>query len=132
MPAMDAHAILGNIMPANVTWGSLQGRIKAGPVTFFRMSTEDVKGKLTAYVTEGESTVDPAETWGGIGVVRVPKLQELLRYVCVNNFEHHVSINMAAVGGSIADALKGYLGWDTYAHHIAAPSGSGRALGAGA
>jgi L-fucose isomerase-like protein len=132
MPAMDAHAILGNIMPASITWGSLQGRIKAGPVTFFRMSTDDVKGKLTAYVTEGESTTDPADTWGGVGVVRVPKLQELLRYVCENNFEHHVSINMAAVGGSIADALKGYLGWDTYSHHIAAPSGSGRALGAGA
>jgi L-fucose isomerase-like protein len=119
-PTMDDHAILELVMPKEITWGSLQGRIKTGPVTFLRMSTDDVEGKLSAYVAEGKSTNDPAFTWGGIGVVEVPRLQELLRYICENNFEHHVSINMSAVGGSIADALSGYLGWHVHPHNIAA------------
>jgi L-fucose isomerase-like protein len=126
-PVMDEHQILGNVMPKSITWGSLQGRIKAGPISFLRMSTDDVNGKLTAYVTEGESTSDPATTWGGVGVVRVPRLQQLLRYICENNFEHHVSINLSAVGGSALDALKGYLGWHVYGHEIGI--GSAAALG---
>jgi L-fucose isomerase-like protein len=115
---MDAHEILGTILPKDRTWGALQGRIKAGPLTFLRMSTDDIKGALSAYVAEGESTNDPAATWGGIGVARVPHLQKLLRYICENNFEHHVSINLSSVGGSVVDALKRYLGWKIYAHNI--------------
>ena len=117
-PTMDDHAILELVMPKEITWGSLQGRIKTGPVTFLRMSTDDVEGKLTSYIAEGESTNDEALTWGGVGVVHVPRLQELLHYICRNNFEHHVSINMAKVGGSIADALEGYLGWKVHPHNI--------------
>jgi L-fucose isomerase-like protein len=117
-PTMDDHAILELIMPKQLTWGSIQGRIKAGPVTFLRMSTDDVHGELTGYVVEGESTTDPATTWGGIGVVRVPRLQELLRFICVNNFEHHVSINMSSFGHSIYEALGKYLGWHVYGHGI--------------
>lgn len=123
-PAMGEHAILGLVMPTEISWGSLQGRIKPGPVTFLRMSTDDVAGKLTAYVTEGESTTDPAPTWGGVGVVKVPRLQELLRFICENNFEHHVSINLSSVGGSIVDALSGYLGWQVHPHHLGVGAGA--------
>jgi L-fucose isomerase-like protein len=129
-PAMDDHAILGTVMPKAITWGALQGRIKPGPVTFLRTSTDDVDGKLSAYVAEGELTTDPAQTWGGIGVVRVPRLQELLRYICEHNFEHHVSVSLAAVGGSIADALKGYLGWQVFPHNIGAGASAQLARGA--
>ncbi len=117
-PRMEAHAILGKVMPGEITWGSLLGRIKAGPMTFLRMSTDDTKGKLRAYVAEGESINDPATTWGGIGVVHVPHLEELLRYICKNNFEHHVSVNLSALGSSVYDALNTYLGWEVYPHHL--------------
>jgi L-fucose isomerase-like protein len=129
-PAMDDHAILELVMPKEVTWGALQGRIKTGPITFLRMSTDDNKGQLSAYVAEGVSTNDPAITWGGIGVVQVPRLEELLRYICVNNFEHHVSINMSAVGGSIADALNGYLGWQVHTHNLSMGAGVERSQAA--
>jgi L-fucose isomerase-like protein len=118
-PTMDDHAILELVMPKANTWGSLQGRIKSGPVTFLRMSTDDVSGKLTGYVAEGQSTKDPASTWGGVGVVEVPHLQELLRFICENNFEHHVSINMSSFGASVKEALGKYLGWHIHGHAIA-------------
>lgn len=117
---MDSHEILMTILPADQTWGALQGRIKAGPMTFLRMSTDDVAGKLSGYVAEGLSTEDPAATWGGIGVVQVPRMQELFRYICQNNFEHHVSVNLSSVAGSVVDALNGYLGWHIHLHGASA------------
>lgn len=129
-PTMDDHAILELVMPKELTWGSLQGRIKSGPITFLRMSTDDAKGELTAYVAEGVSTNDPALTWGGIGVVQIPRLEELLRYICENNFEHHVSINMSAVGGAVADALNGYLGWRVHPHNVSMGAGVERSRAA--
>jgi L-fucose isomerase-like protein len=113
---MDSHEVLMNILPADQTWGALQGRIKDGPMTFLRLSTDDVAGKLTGYVAEGLSTKDPAATWGGIGVVQISQMQELLRYICEHNFEHHVSVNLSSVSGSVVDALSKYLGWSMHLH----------------
>lgn len=116
--SMDTHAMLKLSSLESNTWGTLQGRIKAGPMTFLRLSTDDVAGKLTAYVAQGDSLKDPAPTWGGIGVVQIPQLQDLLRYVCENNFEHHVCINLSATGAGITEALQRYLGWEVYAHQV--------------
>ena len=44
---------------------------------------------------EGEFTDDPLETFGGAGVVEIPQLQKLLRYICENGFEHHVAANLS-------------------------------------
>lgn len=119
-PAMDRHEILSTVLPIDQTWGTLQGRIKPGPVTLFRVSTDDITGELTSYVAEGTCTNDPAVTWGGIGVVQVPELQRLLRHVCKRSFEHHVAINLSSVSESIVEALSEYLGWQIYAHrHLA-------------
>jgi L-fucose isomerase-like protein len=116
-PIMDRHKILATVMPIESTWGTLQGRIKTGPITFLRISTNDLTGSMNAYVAEGQSTDDPATTWGGIGVVRIPRLQHLLKFVCNNTFEHHVSINLSSVGDGVVDALRNYLGWQIYAHN---------------
>ena len=46
---------------------------------------------------EGEFTDDPLTTFGGAGVVKIPQLQTLLRFICENGFEHHVAANMSTV-----------------------------------
>ena len=118
---MDTHELLMKVSSRENTWGTLQGKIKTGPVTFLRVSTDDMTGQLTAYATEGESVPDPAPTWGGIGVVQIPRLQQLLRYICEQNFEHHVSVNLSSVGTSVVEALRHYLGWNVFAHEIGGP-----------
>jgi L-fucose isomerase-like protein len=115
---MDTHEMLLINSGRDNTWGTMQGRIKTGPMTFLRLNTDDVIGKLTAYVAQGESLADPAPTWGGIGVVRIPNLQSLLRYICEKNFEHHVSVSLSSVGSGLVEALQKYLGWSVYAHEI--------------
>jgi L-fucose isomerase-like protein len=113
---MDVNAILAHVLPRDSTWGTLQGRIKPGPMTFLRVSTDDANGRITAYLGEGTSTDDPASTWGGIGVVRIPQLQKLLRHICLKDFEHHVAINMDHVADAIAEGIGTYLNWDIYHH----------------
>jgi L-fucose isomerase-like protein len=115
---MDTHEMLMISSGRENTWGTLQGKMKTGPVTFLRLSTDDVTGQLTAYAAEGESLPDPAPTWGGIGVVQVANLQALLQHICEKGFEHHVSVNLSSVGVSVVEALQHYLGWNVYAHEI--------------
>ena len=50
---------------------------------------------MRGYVGEGRFTDDPLNTFGGAGVVEIPHMQKLLRYICENGFEHHVAANLS-------------------------------------
>jgi L-fucose isomerase-like protein len=113
---MDYQEIIAGTVGKLNTFGTVVGRVKAGPMTYFRASTNDRLGKITGYVGHGEFTSDPLETFGGAGVVRIPKMQQLLRYICENGFEHHVAANFSSVAGAVYDAGRTYLGWDLYWH----------------
>jgi L-fucose isomerase-like protein len=98
------------------TFGTVVGRVKADPFTYLRVSTDDLNGRIVAYVGEGTLTNDPLKTFGGYGVVHVPKLQKLLNYICENGFEHHVAMNLSQVAPAVHEALSKYMGWATYWH----------------
>ncbi|HOR00875.1 MAG TPA: fucose isomerase [Anaerolineae bacterium] len=98
------------------SWGMVHGRIVAQPFTYLRITTDDLTGKMLAYVGEGELTADRVATFGGYGVVRIPNLQGLLRYICTRGFEHHVAISPAPVADAVYEALTTYLGWEVYHH----------------
>lgn len=113
---MDYQAIIAGTVGKDNTFGTCTGRVKPGPMSFARFSTDDLKGRITGYVGEGEFTDDPLSTFGGAGVVKIPKMQRLLRYICENGFEHHVAANLSHVGGMVYEAATRYLGWDIYYH----------------
>ena len=98
------------------TYGTIVGRIKEGPFTYCRISTDDCQGQIVAYLGQGRFTNDPLSTFGGYGVVEIPNLQKLLAYICENGFEHHVAANLAQVADPVAEALSKYLGWQVYYH----------------
>ena len=50
--------ILGSILGVENTYGALDGRTPAGPLTFGRITTADPDGSIRAYVGEGELTND--------------------------------------------------------------------------
>ena len=66
-------------------------------MSFARFSTDDTAGVMRGYAGEGAFTDDPLNTFGGAGVVQIPQLQKLLRYICENGFEHHVAANFSTV-----------------------------------
>ena len=115
-PNMDYQAIIAGTVGKDNTYGTVVGRLKTGPFTYCRVSTDDEWGTMSAYVGEGELTADPVETFGGYGVVRIPNLQDLLQYICEQGFEHHVAINLSQTASAIHEALDKYLGWDVYYH----------------
>jgi L-fucose isomerase-like protein len=113
---MDFQEIIAGSVGKENTFGTVVGRVKTGPVTFARFSTDDRAGRIRGYVGQGRFTDDPLETFGGAGVIEVPRLQELLRYVCENGFEHHVAANLSECAAAIYEATTKYLGWEMYWH----------------
>jgi L-fucose isomerase-like protein len=113
---MDFQEIIAGTVGKANTFGTCVGRVKAGAMSFCRVSTDDRRGKLRSYVGEGEFTNDPLDTFGGAGVVRIERLQDLLRYICLNGWEHHVAANFSSVAGMVYEAGLRYLGWDMHWH----------------
>ncbi|MGB7759426.1 MAG: L-fucose/L-arabinose isomerase family protein [Bryobacteraceae bacterium] len=113
---MDFQAIIAGTVGRENTYGTCVGLVKPGPMSYARFSTNDREGIISGYVGEGEFTDDSLETFGGAGVVRIPHLQKLLRYICENGFEHHVAANLASVAPAVREAAGNYLGWSVIAH----------------
>ncbi|MBM4169533.1 MAG: fucose isomerase [Ignavibacteria bacterium] len=114
---MDYQEIIAGTVGKENTFGAIVGRIAPGPFTYCRVSTDDLRGRITSYVGEGEFTDEPLETFGGYGVIRVPNFQALLQHICRNGLEHHVAATRASVGNAIAEAVQNYLGWEVHHHH---------------
>ena len=114
--AVKTAPILGSIVGTDRTWGALEGRTPARPLTFGRLTTDDNAGAIHAYVGEGSLTDDPLKTFGNRAVAHIPRLQELMRFVCENGFEHHVVMNASRTGEVLAEAFGRYLGWEVHVH----------------
>ena len=113
---LGSLGVLGRTLGKINTFGAVYAKVSAGDFTFFRISTDDTKGMIKAYVGEGKMTDDPYGMDGCIVVTEVPELQKLMKYICKNGFEHHVALVRADVAGVIEEALDSYLGWDLYVH----------------
>jgi L-fucose isomerase-like protein len=113
---MDFQQIIAGTVGMANTFGTCVGRVKAGPMSYARFSTEDLTGRIRGYVGEGAFTADPLETFGGAGVVEIPRLQDLLRFICENGFEHHVAANFSTTAAAVHEATTKYLGWSVHWH----------------
>ena len=82
----------------------------------FRISTDDTKGAIKAYLGTGEITDDPYGMDGCIAVTKVNNLQTLMKYICKNGFEHHVAMVRNDVKEILNEAIEDYLGWNLYVH----------------
>lgn len=113
---MDFQEIIAGSVGKDNTFGTVVGQLKSGPITYCRASTDDLHGRMRAYVGEGETTDDRPKSFGGYGVMKVKGLQDLLQFVCKNGYEHHVAVNRSNYGAAIAEALGNYKGWEVYHH----------------
>jgi L-fucose isomerase-like protein len=108
--------ILATTLGNENTYGAVTGRVPAGPMTFARISTDDLNGMIHTYVGEGHFTDDPLDTFGARAVVEVPGLQKLMKYICKNGFEHHCAMNASQTAAVLAEAFETYFDWDVYYH----------------
>jgi L-fucose isomerase-like protein len=111
--------VLGATLGPENCFGAIKGQAAPGPMTFFRISTDDVEGMIKAYLGEGQMTDDPVTNFqGGSAVCRVPHLQVMLDYMCKNGFEHHVAVARGHSAAVLAEAIDAYLDWDLYWHGV--------------
>lgn len=115
-PEISELDVLGETIGRSKCFGAVKGKVKPGPMTFFRLSTDDRAGTVKCYLGEGEFTDHPFAMDGGIAVTRVPDLRRLLRFVTRNGFEHHVAMVRGTHADVVAEAVTRYLGWPIYHH----------------
>ena len=108
--------VLGRTLGKVNTFGAVYGKVTKGDFTFFRISTDDTKGVIKAYLGTGEITDDPYGMDGCIAVTKVDNLQILMKHICRNGFEHHVAMVRNDVKDILNEAIEGYLGWNLYVH----------------
>ena len=108
--------VLGRTLGKVNTFGAVYGKVTKGDFTFFRISTDDTKGAIKAYLGTGEITDDPYGMDGCIAVTKVNNLQTLMKYICKNGFEHHVAMVRNDVKEILNEAIEDYLGWNLYVH----------------
>ena len=113
---MDFQQIIAGTVGKENTFGTVVGRVKPGAMSFARFSTDDAAGVMRGYVGEGKFTNDTLNTFGGVGVVEIPHLQQLLHYICENGFEHHVAANFSTVAAATYEATTRYFGWQIHCH----------------
>jgi len=108
--------VLGTVLGSEDTFGTVKGKVAAGNMTYFRISTDDMKGTIKSYLGEGTMTDDSYGMDGGIAVCAIPNLQDLMKYMCKNGFEHHVAMVRGHVSEILEEAIGNYMGWDIYNH----------------
>jgi len=90
----------------DITRGTLEGQIKAGQITLFRLqSTADCE--LRSYVAEGETLdIDP-KSFGGIGIIAVSEMARFYRHVLIGKrYPHHAGLGFGHVGKALFSAMK--------------------------
>ncbi len=106
--------LLGETFGAERCFGAIKGHVAPGAFTYFRVSTDDAKGKLKCYAGEGEFTADPFPMDGGIAVCRIPAIREVMRHVTREGFEHHVAMARGTTAAALREAVERYLGWEFF------------------
>jgi L-fucose isomerase-like protein len=108
--------ILATTLGTEVSFGALKGRVRPSEMTYLKVTTDDKHGKIKCYLGEGRFTDDPLPTFGGVAVCEVPHLNELMRYLTRNGFEHHVALTQTTCADVLEEALGNYMGWEVYRH----------------
>ena len=108
-PTMKYQKIMARSLPVEVTNGTLEGDIKPGEITFYRLqSTAD--NHLYAYVAEGEVLNVPTHSFGSIGIFAIKEMGRFYRHVLIENgFPHHGAVAFGHYGKTLFEVFK-YLG----------------------
>jgi L-fucose isomerase-like protein len=100
------HRLLEPGKEPDITRGTLEGAIKPGDITLFRLQST-AEATLRSYIAEGEVIdVDP-NSFGAIGIFAINEMARFYRHVLVaKRYPHHAGIAFKHSGKVIFEALK--------------------------
>lgn len=90
----------------DISRGTLEGQIKPGPVTLFRLqSTADCR--LRSYMAQGEVLDIAPQSFGGIGIIAIPNFRRFYRHVLIGKgFPHHTAVSFQHAGQALFEAAR--------------------------
>ena len=109
-PVMQYQLIMHRLMEPgqepNITRGTIEGRIKAGRVTIFRIQATS-GAELRAYAANGEVLNINPKSFGCIGVFGIKEMGRFYRHVLIEKrFPHHTAVAFAHAGKTLFAACK--------------------------
>jgi L-fucose isomerase-like protein len=109
-PVMQYQLIMHRLMEPdqkpNITRGTLEGQIKSGPISIFRIqSTPDAQTR--AYAANGEVLNINPKSFGSIGVFAINEMGRFYRHVLIEKrFPHHTAIAFKHAGKTLFAASR--------------------------
>jgi len=99
------HRLMEPGKDPNITRGTLEGTIRPGEITIFRLQGT-AEAALKAYVAQGEIlNIDP-KSFGCIAVFAVREMGRFYRHVLIGKrFPHHTAVAFAHSGRTLFDAM---------------------------
>jgi len=109
-PSLRYQLIMRRLMEPDkepdVTRGTLEGRIKAGPISVFRIQSTP-EARLQAYVAQGEALNVNPRSFGSIGVFAVREMGRFYRHVLIEKrFPHHTAVAFKHAGKALFAACR--------------------------
>ncbi len=90
----------------DITRGTLEGDLKAGEITFFRLQS-GADTTLHSYIAQGEILPVATRSFGGIGVFAIPEMGRFYRHVLIaKHYPHHGAVAFAHVGKALFAAIQ--------------------------
>lgn len=100
------HRLMEPGRKPDVTAGTLEGRLRPGPVTIFRLQGA-LDGRVRSYVAQGEVLDADPRSFGSIGVFAVPGMARFYRHALLAKaFPHHAAVAFRHAGKVLVDALR--------------------------
>ncbi|HEX2947702.1 MAG TPA: L-fucose/L-arabinose isomerase family protein [Clostridia bacterium] len=89
----------------DITRGTLEGDIKAGQITFYRLQGT-AEGGIKAYIAQGEILPVETRSFGGIGIFAIKEMERFYRHVLIaDRYPHHGAVAFGHVGKILFDVL---------------------------
>ena len=93
----------------DITRGTMEGNIKAGDITFFRLQSTAAT-ELKAYIAQGAVLDVDCESFGSIGAFAIPQMDRFFRHVLIaKRYPHHGAVAFGHWGKALFEVFK-YLG----------------------
>jgi len=120
-PSMQYQLIMHRLMEPeqkpNITRGTLEGQIKAGPISIFRIQATP-EARIQAYMANGEVLAIDPKSFGSIGVFAVREMGRFYRHVLIEkHFPHHTAVAFKRVGKTLYSASRMLGATDLFFNH---------------
>jgi L-fucose isomerase-like protein len=91
----------------DITCGTLEGTLKPGPTTIFRLQTTPDSSSTMSYIAEGHVLDGDPASFGSIGIFGIPDFARFYRHAMLEkNYPHHCATAFKHVGSTLFDALQ--------------------------